>query len=207
MFRILGSNRQMWTASIFVRNVTLLTSLRNVDIRVYEEELLVLDDNQADKHMVLSKCVSNQQIWAAKKPKLTNHAISDADDVPIFEPDDKHLLKIPHICCNARITNKSAPTNSTRWNLITIWLTLAPTFFVDIGCKNQPTPAKSLLLKAILDPLWLYNRSNKLKKKTAPQILNIRISRKTKIFQRSWSVRDLHFLPPFKSPTFCHHLH
>ena len=37
---------------------------------------------------MLSKCASSHESWAAKKPKLTIHAISNADYVPIFEPDE-----------------------------------------------------------------------------------------------------------------------
>ena len=38
--------------------------------------------------MVLAKCASSQESWAVKKPKLTIHAISSADDAPIFEVDE-----------------------------------------------------------------------------------------------------------------------
>ena len=38
--------------------------------------------------MVLSTCVSSQQSWAVKKPKLTTHAISNADDVSSFHQDE-----------------------------------------------------------------------------------------------------------------------
>ena len=38
--------------------------------------------------MVLSKCAASQQSWALRKPKLTLHAISGADDIPIFDPNE-----------------------------------------------------------------------------------------------------------------------
>ena len=38
--------------------------------------------------MTLAKCVSSQQSWAVKMPKLTIHAFSSAHDMPIFDPDE-----------------------------------------------------------------------------------------------------------------------
>ena len=65
----------------------IVESLARDNIRAYEEELLGLDVNQAEKDIILSKCVSSQQCWAARKPKHTIHATSSADDVPIFDLD------------------------------------------------------------------------------------------------------------------------
>ena len=65
----------------------IIESLTRDNIRPYEEEDLGLDHNQAENDMVLPKCVSSQQSWAVKKPKRTIHAISNVDDVPIFDPD------------------------------------------------------------------------------------------------------------------------
>ena len=63
-------------------------SLTKDNIRAYEEELLGIDVNLAEKDMVLSKCASSQESWSVKKPKLTIHCISSNDDVPILEPNE-----------------------------------------------------------------------------------------------------------------------
>ena len=57
----------------------IIESLTRDNIRAYEEELPGLDVKKAEKDIVLSKCISSQQSWAVKKPKLTIHAISSAD--------------------------------------------------------------------------------------------------------------------------------
>ena len=77
-----------WNVSTFGPSATLSRALRRGNIRAFEEEILRLDVNQADKDMALSNCASSQQSWAARKPKLTIHAGSDSDDAPIFDPDD-----------------------------------------------------------------------------------------------------------------------
>ena len=66
----------------------IIESLTRDNIRAVEEELLGLGVNQAEQDMVLSKCVSSQQHWAAKKAKLTISVISNADNVPIFDPHE-----------------------------------------------------------------------------------------------------------------------
>ena len=66
----------------------IIESITRDSIRPVEEELLALGVNQAEKDMVLSKCVSSQQHWAAKKAKLTISVISNADNVPIFDPHE-----------------------------------------------------------------------------------------------------------------------
>ena len=66
----------------------IIESFPRDNIRDYEEELLGFEANQAEKDMTLARCIASQQCWAAKKPKLTIHAISDVDGVPTFDPDE-----------------------------------------------------------------------------------------------------------------------
>ena len=48
--------------------------------------MLGLEVSQAEKDTALPKCLSSQRSWAANKPRLTITAVSDADNVPIFDP-------------------------------------------------------------------------------------------------------------------------
>ena len=76
------------TASIFWALCNSTEGLTRTNIRAHEEELLGLDVSQAEKDIALFKCLSSQQSWAAKKPKLTANAIPDVNDFPIFDPDE-----------------------------------------------------------------------------------------------------------------------
>ena len=100
-------------------------------MRAYEEELLGVDVNQAEKDMTLAKCVSSQQSWAAKKPKLAIPAISNVDDVPIFEPDGaaRRLCQhwggifcarngdVPNDCAEAMLALVQHALPDLRWNM------------------------------------------------------------------------------------------
>ena len=65
-----------------------IQSLTRANVRAHEEELLGLEVSQAEKDMALLQCLSSQRSWAAKEPKVTLNSISDADDVPICDPDE-----------------------------------------------------------------------------------------------------------------------
>ena len=109
----------------------MIESLTKDNIRACEEELLGLDVKRAEKDMTLAKCVSSQQSGAARKPKLTIHAISDVENVPIFEPDDaarklcQHLgnifsarnADIPNDCAEAMLALLQHAPPDLRWNI------------------------------------------------------------------------------------------
>ena len=62
--------------------------LTRANARAHEEELLGLEVSQAEKDMALLQCLFSQRSWAAKEPEVNLNAIYDADDVPIFDPDE-----------------------------------------------------------------------------------------------------------------------
>ena len=72
------------SALIFWRFATLLKASLVTTSAPTKDELLDLDVKHAERDMVLPKCASSQESWAVKKPKLTIHAISSDDDVPVF---------------------------------------------------------------------------------------------------------------------------
>ena len=82
--------REVLFWSIFsVAKVNILS--RNFVAKLFsagEEELLGPEVSQAEKDAALSKCLSSQRSWAARKPKHTLSAISDVDGGPIFDPDE-----------------------------------------------------------------------------------------------------------------------
>ena len=81
--------REVLFWSIFsVSQVNILS--RNFVVKLFparEKELLGPEVSQAEKDAVLSKCLSSQRNWAARKPKHTLSAIS-VDVGPIFDPDE-----------------------------------------------------------------------------------------------------------------------
>ena len=57
----------------------IIESLTRHNIRAYEEDLLGLDFNQAEKDMTLAKSVSSQQSWNEKADRLTHEAREKGD--------------------------------------------------------------------------------------------------------------------------------